>query len=214
MAVAVAVVAAPLDGDAAVAAVKLDAALSLDRTTYEPGAAVRGTLTLTNETGRQVDGVHVTGASADPADRMALNGIRTNQPLPGGFSGTLRAHQTVTATLSGRVTEDGVRRSGLAASCVVTTGRFTMRSGTAADVIGPVVPATGHVVEDGKPVARDTAVATSQSLATLDRTWTAVSGYRLSGLRAGYYLLKVPDAPSRAAFCFWSPARRRITTSC
>ncbi|QYN16776.1 carboxypeptidase-like regulatory domain-containing protein [Amycolatopsis sp. DSM 110486] len=193
---AVAAVAAPLDEDAAVASVKLDPALSLDRTTYEPGAPVRGTLTLTNDTGRPVYGVHVTCASADPADRMALNGIQTNQPLQGGFSGTLRADQTITAGLTGRVTEDGVRRGGLEATCVVTAGGFVMLSGAAADVIGPVVPVNGHVVEDGKPVAGVTVVAASQSLATLDQTWTAVSGpdgsYRLSGLRAGYYLLKVP----------------------
>ncbi|MEV6903076.1 hypothetical protein [Amycolatopsis sp. NPDC051372] len=50
---AVGAVAAPLDEDAA-AAVKLDPALSLDRMTHEPGAPVRAT--LTNDTGRQVDG--------------------------------------------------------------------------------------------------------------------------------------------------------------
>ncbi|MFF4593986.1 carboxypeptidase-like regulatory domain-containing protein [Amycolatopsis sp. NPDC001319] len=203
---AMAAVAAPLDEDPAVAAVKLDPALSLDRTAYEPGAVVRGTLTLTNDTGRQVDGIQVTCASADPSDRMALNGIQTDQPLQGGFSGTLRAHQTITAGLTGRVTEDSVRRGGLEATCVVTAGRFTTLSGAAAGVIGPVVPVTGHVVEDGKPVAGVTVVAASQSLATLDRTWTAVSGpdgrYRLSGLRAGYYLLKVPGRAVENDFLF------------
>ncbi|MEV6903075.1 carboxypeptidase-like regulatory domain-containing protein [Amycolatopsis sp. NPDC051372] len=137
---------------------------------------------------------------------MALNGIQTNQPLQGGFSGTLLAKQTVTVALTGRVTDDGVRRGGLEATCVVTAGRFTMLSGAAADVIGPVVPVSGHVVEDGKPVAGVTVVAASQSLATLDRTWTAVSGpdgsYRLSGLRAGYYLLKVPGRALESDFLF------------
>ncbi|MET7994021.1 carboxypeptidase-like regulatory domain-containing protein [Amycolatopsis sp. NPDC005232] len=203
---AVAAVAAPLDEDAAVAAVKLDPALSLDRTTYEPGAPVRGTLAITNDTGRRVDGVRVTCASADPADRMALNGVQTNQPLQGGFSGTLLANQTVTAALTGRVTEDGVRRGGLEATCVVTAGRFTMRGGAAAEVIGPVVPVSGHVLEDRKPVAGATLVATSQNPSTLDRTWSAVSGpdgsYRLSGLRAGYYLLKVPGRAVESDFLF------------
>ncbi|MEV8612805.1 carboxypeptidase-like regulatory domain-containing protein [Amycolatopsis sp. NPDC051373] len=137
---------------------------------------------------------------------MALNGIQTNQPLQGGFSGTLLAKQTVTVALTGRVTDDGVRRGGLETTCVVTAGRFAMLSGAAADVIGPVVPVSGHVVEDGKPVAGVTVVAASQSLATLDRTWTAVSGphgsYRLSGLRADYYLLKVPGRALESDFPF------------